>query len=146
MDQYRDLNDSIITEFRAGNGHVSSAGFRSNLILMHTIGARTGQERVRPALSLSDGEAWFVAAAARGAQKDPAWVRNLRAHPDINIEVPAPDGVRTVPVTAEELTGTERDRAYARFARQSPAFSTYADTVTDRVIPVVRFTRRAGTP
>ncbi|MFF4770754.1 nitroreductase/quinone reductase family protein [Streptomyces sp. NPDC001255] len=113
---------------------------------MHTIGARTGQERVRPAMSLSDGETWLVVAAARGAQKDPAWVRNLRAHPGIDIEVPAPDGVRTVSVTAEELAGAERDTAYARFARQSPAFSTYEDTLTDRVIPVVRLTPRVGTP
>jgi deazaflavin-dependent oxidoreductase (nitroreductase family) len=143
VDQYKDLNEGIIAEFRANHGHVSSAGFGSDLILMHTVGARSGRERIRPAMSVSDGEAWFVVAAARGAQQDPAWMLNLRAHPDIDIEVATPGGVETVPVTAEELAGAERDTVYARFAQQSPSFAGYEQTVTERVIPVVRLARRA---
>ncbi|MFC8662037.1 nitroreductase/quinone reductase family protein [Streptomyces sp. NPDC057199] len=142
VDQYRDLNERIIAEFRANNGHVSSAGFGSNLILMHTLGAKTGRERIRPAMSLTDGAAWFVVAAARGAQKDPAWMLNLRAHPDIDIEAATPGGVETVPVTATELAGDEREAVYKRFAQQSPTFTMYERTVTERVIPVVRLDRR----
>jgi deazaflavin-dependent oxidoreductase (nitroreductase family) len=145
VDQYRDLNERIITEFRANNGHISSAGFGSDLILMHTVGSRSGQVRIRPAMSLSDGQAWFVVGAGRGSQKDPAWVGNLRAHPAIDIEVATTGGVETLPVTAEELAGAERDAVYARFAGQSPAFSAYETSVTERVIPVIRFTRRADT-
>ena len=134
MDKYRELNERVIAEFRADKGHSGTFGAD----LMHSIGAKTGTERIRPAMSLAEHGAWFVVAAARGAQKDPQWMVNLRAHPEIEIEVASGDGVATVPVTAIELQGSERDAVYDKFAAQSPGFEDYKRTVTERVIPVVR--------
>lgn len=138
------FDEQVIAEFRANGGRVDSAGFGSNLVLLHTIGARTGAERVNPAMSLRDGDAWLVVASAAGAPRDPAWAFNLRAHPDVDIEVAGPDGVEVVPVTAEELDGQAYTTAFARFARRSSAFVAYQARATGRRLPVIRLTRRAA--
>lgn len=138
------FNDTIIAEFRAHGGRVDSAGFGSHLILLHTIGARSGNARVNPAMSLRDGDAWLVVGSAMGAAEDPAWVVNLRAHADIEIEVATDGGVQTVPVTAVELDGEEYEPAFARFVARSQAFATYQRRATERRLPVIRLTRRGG--
>lgn len=115
------FNEQVITEFRANGGRVeSAAGFGSNLVLIHSRGAQTGRERVNPALALRDGDGWLVIGSAKGAPKHPGWVFNLRADPDAEIEVPGAAGVERVAVTAAELTGSEHERAFARFVERSP--------------------------
>ncbi|WP_202817635.1 nitroreductase/quinone reductase family protein [Kribbella sp. ALI-6-A] len=81
------FNDEIIAEFRTTKGHVGR-GFGSSLVLIHTVGRSSGKRRVNPAMSLHDGDDWLVVGSAAGAQSDPAWVKNLRAHPRTTIEVP----------------------------------------------------------
>ncbi|MFQ1002350.1 nitroreductase/quinone reductase family protein [Modestobacter sp. SSW1-42] len=137
------FNDKIIAEFRANGGRVDSAGFGTNLVLLHTRGAKTGTARVNPAMSLRDGDDWLVVASAMGAAKDPAWAVNLRAHPEVEIEVATDFGVETVPVTAVELDGDEYDAAFARFVRRSSAFATYQQRATERRLPVIRLSRRS---
>lgn len=137
-----EFNDKIITEFRANGGRVDSAGFGTHLVLLHTIGAKTGKARVNPAMSLRDGDAWLVVGSAMGAAKDPAWAVNLRAHPDVEIEAATAGGVATVPVTATELDGEEYDRAFARFVSRSSAFAVYQRRATERRLPVIRLSPR----
>lgn len=138
-----DFNDKIIAEYRANAGRVDSAGFGTNLVLLHTRGAKTGTARVNPAMSLRDGDDWLVVASAMGAAKDPAWAVNLRAHPEVEIEVATDRGVDTVPVTAVELDGDEYDATFARFVRRSSAFATYQKRATERRLPVIRLSRRS---
>ncbi|WP_150242770.1 nitroreductase/quinone reductase family protein [Nocardiopsis quinghaiensis] len=134
-----EFNDRVIAEFRAHAGRVGAWG--TNLVLIHHRGVRSGTERINPAMSLRDGDDWLVVGSAMGAPRDPAWVVNLRAHPDVGIEaVIDGDGV-TVPVRALELTGEEREAAFARFLQAAPAFGTY-QAKAPRLLPVIRFTRR----
>lgn len=95
-----DLNDTIIKEFRANNGRVDPAGFGP--VLLHTRDADDSTGRIIPVLSLRDGDEWFVMASDDGAPHDPTWAVDLRTHPDIVIEVPGENGVRTIAVRAEE--------------------------------------------
>ncbi len=138
-----EFNDRVIEEFRANHGRVDSAGFGSNLVLLHTRGARTGAERVNPALSLRDGADWLVVASAKGAPRDPAWAINLRAHPDAEIEAPIDGEVHTIAVRAAETTGTEYAAAFARFIDRSPSFRTYQRRAA-RQLPVIRLAPRAA--
>lgn len=133
-----DFNDQVIAEFRANRGRVTTAGFGRSLVLLHTTGARTGKERVNPVLARRDGDDWLISASAGGATAHPAWLVNLRAHPDTTIET----GEELVDVTAEELDGAQYERAWRGFVAQSPAFATYQDRAGDRRIPVVRLRRR----
>lgn len=131
-----DFNDRVITQFRASGGEVGAWGDR--LVLIHSVGARSGTERVNPAMSLPDGENWMVIASAAGAAKNPGWYHNLVAHPDVTIETAAGDFA----VTATELSGEDHQRAWQRFRRASPAFEQYQEQAGDRTLPIFRFTRR----
>lgn len=136
------FNDRVIAQFRDNNGSVD--GFGSDLILLHTRGARTGEKRINPAMSQRDAEGWLIVASSRGADRDPAWMHNLRADPDVTIEAVQPDGVRTIAVRAQELAGAERRAAFDRFVARAPAFADYQNR-TDRILPVVRLRpRQAG--
>jgi deazaflavin-dependent oxidoreductase (nitroreductase family) len=131
-----DFNERIIAEFRANNGHVATAGFGDGLVLLHTVGAKSGEPRVNPLAAIPDGDGWLVAASAAGAEKHPAWYFNLRAKP--NVEVETGDGV--VHATAHELDGADYEAAWAKFTARSSAFAGYQERAGDRTIPVVKLT------
>lgn len=107
-------------------------------LVLTTVGRTSGEPRSTPVAWFPDGDAWVVVASAAGAPANPAWYRNLAAHPDrVTIEV----GGETVPVVAEELHGAERDAMWRRVVAAAPRFAGY-ETKTDRLLPVVRLTRR----
>lgn len=135
-----DFNERVIAQFRAGNGRVG--GWGDNLVLIHHRGARTGTERINPAMSLRDGDDWLVVASKMGAPKDPAWAVNLRAYPDVELETVVGGRVAVVPVHASELTGEERETWFARFVQVAPAFASYQEGTGGRLMPVIRFSRR----
>ncbi|WP_346232227.1 nitroreductase/quinone reductase family protein [Parafrigoribacterium mesophilum] len=134
------FNERVIAEFRASGGRVGDWG--TNLVLIHHRGSRTGVERVNPAMSLRDGDAWLVVGSAMGAPRDPAWAVNLRAHPDVVIEAVVDGEIGRIPVHANELVGEEREVAFARFVRVAPAFGAYQAKAL-RLLPVIRFARGA---
>lgn len=129
---YSQFNDSIIEEFRTNRGSV--ARFGRSLVLLHQTGAKSGVERVNPVRAIrTSPETWLIAASKGGADDNPAWYYNLRAHPEATIETPD-DG--EVAVYATELRGAERDAAWARFTAASPGFQQYEQRTT-RMIPVI---------
>jgi deazaflavin-dependent oxidoreductase (nitroreductase family) len=134
------FNDAIIDQFRAHGGAVDRFG--SDLVLVHSTGAKSGVERVHPLMGIRDGDGWLIAASKGGAPEHPAWYHNLLAHPDTEVEVPdGRGGVATVPVTASVLLEAEHDAGWAQFLRRSPAFGQYAER-SGRRIPVVRLAPR----
>ena len=132
-----DYNAQIIAEFRANHGRVGGNFEGAPLLLLHTKGAKSGQERISPMMYLRDGERWLVFASKAGAPTNPDWYHNLTANPDATIEV----GDETIEVRAEELPRAERDEKYAEQAALYPGFADY-ERKTDRVIPVMALTRR----
>jgi deazaflavin-dependent oxidoreductase (nitroreductase family) len=133
-------NEAVLEEFRTNDG--TTERFGRALVVMHTIGATSGEARVIPVMGLADGDAWLVTATAAGAPADPAWAHNLRAHPDIDLEVAGPEsGITTVPVHATETPEPERSALWQRFLDAAPGFGAYQEK-TDRAFPVFRFTRR----
>jgi deazaflavin-dependent oxidoreductase (nitroreductase family) len=127
-----DFNDQVIAEFRANHGKVGGPFEGAPLLLLHSTGAKSGQERVSPMMYLPEGERYVVFASKAGADDNPDWYHNLKAHPDARIEV----GDDEVAVRAVEVTGVERDRLYAQQAELYPGFKDY-EAKTSRVIPVV---------
>lgn len=127
-----DFNAGIIEEFRANEGRVGGPFEGAPLLLLHTRGARSGEPRIHPVMYLKDGDRYLVFASKAGADTNPAWYHNLRAHPDTTIEV----GTDEISVRATELDGAERDEWYAEQARRYSGFADY-ERKTDRVIPVV---------
>jgi deazaflavin-dependent oxidoreductase (nitroreductase family) len=132
-----DWNDKVIAEFRANEGKVGGQFEGAPLLLLHSTGARSGQERVNPMMYQAVGNGFAVFASKAGADTNPDWYHNLRAHPDARIEV----GTETIEVTARVLDAEERQPIWEEQKARYPGFADY-ETKTDRVIPVVMLERR----
>ncbi|HVL25827.1 MAG TPA: nitroreductase family deazaflavin-dependent oxidoreductase [Thermomicrobiales bacterium] len=140
MTTIAETNDEVIAEFRANGGDVAAPyPDPPPMLLVHTIGARTGIERITPMRCLPDGDVLYIFASAHGRDRHPAWYHNLVAHPDITIE----KGSGTIPVRATVLDGAERDAIFARQAARFPTFAAMQARLARR-IPVVRLERRDG--
>ena len=107
------------------------------LLLLHHTGAMSGVSRVNPVAYLPDDGRYFIWAANGGAPKHPAWYHNLKEHPVTRIEVSS----ETIDVVAEEATGDERDRLFARAAERYPQLADIARK-TERIIPLMILTPR----
>lgn len=110
---------------------------RTPMGYLTTVGAKSGLERTVPLRVFEDGPGrWLVVASLGGSPRNPAWLHNLSAHPD---RVSFAVGGRTHAVTAETLSGPDRDAAWQRITTEAPGFAGY-QAGTDRLIPVVRLT------
>jgi len=130
-----DWNKGIIEEFRNNHGKVGGMFAGSPILLINHKGARSGKHRTNPVMYLKDGSRYIVFASKGGADTNPDWFHNLKAHPDVKIEV----GSETIDVHAQEITGAERDKIYAKQSSLYPQFGQYQKK-TKRVIPIVAFT------
>jgi deazaflavin-dependent oxidoreductase (nitroreductase family) len=134
-----DFNDQVIAEFRANDGKVGGNFAGAPMLLLHTIGAKSGLERVSPLVyQPRDDDSWVIFASYAGAPSDPAWFGNLVATPAISIEV----GAETVPVTARVATGDERTALWEAQKQAMPGFAAY-EAKTTREIPVVVLERQS---
>ena len=132
MTDREDWNARIIDEFRANEGRVGPPFEGATLLLLHTVGARSGQERVSPlAYQKLDG-GYAVFGSKGGHPTNPDWYYNLLANPDVTVEV----GTETVPVKAHVAEGEERDRIWSEQKRRAPQFAEYEKTA-NRTIPVI---------
>jgi deazaflavin-dependent oxidoreductase (nitroreductase family) len=129
---WNEWNRQVIEEFRANDGQVGGNFEGAPMVLLHTTGARTGNERVNPLMYLPDGDRMVVFASKGGAPDNPDWYYNLVANPDVTIEV----GTETKPATARVAEPDERDKLYAEQVKRYPQFGEYEEKTT-RTIPVV---------
>lgn len=129
-------NDGVIDEFRANAGKVGGPFEGAPLLLLTSIGARSGNEHTTPVMYLPDGDRYVIFASKGGAPAHPDWFRNLSANPHATVEV----GTERFPVTAIIAEGAERDALYARQVERFPQFGEY-ERKTDRTIPVVALVR-----
>jgi deazaflavin-dependent oxidoreductase (nitroreductase family) len=139
-----DFNALTIAEFRANHGKVGGNFAGAPLLLLHTVGARSGAPRINPMMYLPDEGRYLVFASKAGSDRHPDWYHNLLAHPEVQIEV----GDEILTVRAVELHGAERDAYFTEQAGRYPGFAAY-QRKTERIIPVVALIpadRTEGTP
>src|SRR5436309_15277330 len=105
-----DWNAGVIAEFRKNHGKVGGNFEGAPILLINHKGARTGKSRTNPVMYLKDGHRYLVVASKGGADTNPDWYHNLKAHADVKIEV----GNETMDENAEQRNGTECDRLYKK--------------------------------
>jgi|SRR6185312_17179957 len=128
----RDFNERNIEEFRRNGGKVGGQFEGFPLLLLTSTGAKSGAKRVNPVAYFDvDGKIYIVGSAA-GRDKNPAWVHNIRAYPQVSIEI---GSEASKAATARELPREERDSIYRIVVERAPGFGEYEQR-TDRVIPV----------
>jgi deazaflavin-dependent oxidoreductase (nitroreductase family) len=128
-------NDATINEFHAKDGK-GVGPFGDQLMLLTTVGARSGNERITPVMYHRDGERYIVVASKGGAPDNPDWYNNLKANPVAKVEVGTEMGTESFEVRASEAEGEERDRLYAERVAIAPGFGEY-ERQTRRKIPVM---------
>ena len=137
---FQRFNENLIADFRANGGQASGGPFLGRpLVLLTTVGARSGQPRTTPLVYTRDGDRYVVIASKGGAPSHPAWYHNILANPEVTLEV----GSETFKARATPAQGEERDRIYAQVASVMPAFADY-ERKTTRRIPVVLLERTPG--
>ena len=133
MAEAEDWNSKIIAEFRANEGKVGGQFEGAPLLLLHTVGAKSGQPRVNPMMYQDiGGSSVAVFASKAGAPTSPDWYHNLLANPRVSAEI----GTGTVEAVARVAEGDERERIWEAQKRAYPGFADY-ETKTTRQIPVV---------
>ncbi len=128
-----DFNQRNIAEFRANGGKVGGPFEGAPLLLLHTIGARSGKERINPMMYQDLGQGRVAVFASKaGADTNPDWFHNITAHSDVTAEI----GTETLPFTARVADEAEREPIWNKQKADYPGFADY-EAKTDRIIPVV---------
>lgn len=128
-------NQKIIDEFRANDGKVSGRFEGKTLLLLHTKGAKSGQERVNPTAYVRDNGNLVIIASKGGAPTNPNWYYNILVDPLVSIEV----GTETFQARANVAEEPERTRLYNKMVEMMPSFDDYRRKTT-RQIPVIVLT------
>ena len=134
-DERHAFNEKNIADFRASGGQIDSFG-DAPVLLLTTIGAKSGKQRINPLMYLADDQApdrVYVFASAAGADKDPDWLHNVLAHPTkLTVEI----GKETLTADAQVVPDPPRQQIFERQASLYPGFAGYQEKTT-RQIPVV---------
>ena len=136
MSNQNGWNTAIIKEFRANAGKVGGPFLGKTLLILHTIGAKSGLEHINPVAYITDGDRFVIIASKGGAPTNPDWYYNLVAHPQVTVEV----GTEQFTARASLATEPERTRLYDKMVEMMPGFADYQKKTT-RIIPVIILSR-----
>ncbi|MEU5841509.1 nitroreductase family deazaflavin-dependent oxidoreductase [Rhodococcus sp. NPDC047139] len=133
----RKSNERINRKIRRGREKVM--GMR--LLVLHTVGRRSGRPHATPLMWLEDGDGLLVVASG-GGSRNPDWHANLSARPErVAVELP---GMEPVPAAVACLTGADREQAWQLIAAEQPRVAKYQSR-SEREYPVIRLTLRNAT-
>ena len=118
--------------YRVSGGRLGARLGNNDMLLLHTVGRKTGKPRVTPLLCVPDGESWLVIASNAGDDRPPAWWLNVQAKPDVEIQV----GRRRLAVRARTAEADERPELWRKAVDAYPDYAEY-EKRTERPIPVV---------
>jgi F420H(2)-dependent quinone reductase len=118
--------------YRATGGKLLGRMGKGPILVLNTLGRKSGRKRATPLLYALDGEDYVVVASKGGAPTHPAWYLNLKADPYATVEV----GDREVRVRAEEVDSDEKARLWRKMVDMYPAYDDY-QRKTEREIPLL---------
>ena len=129
-----DLNEQIIDEFRANGGKVGGPLAGQHVLLVTMSGARTGRIRTVPLGYYDDAGTPVVFASSMGASKHPQWYFNLRANPNVAVEI----GDSQHAARARIVEGDEHEALWARVIQEKPFLVAHQAAAHPRTIPLIR--------
>ena len=117
--------------FEATNGQEGNLLRGRPIIVLTSVGAKTGKLRKSALMRVEHDGAYAVVASLGGAPKNPVWYYNLKANPHVELQ----DGAVRRDYLAREVTGAEKDEWWPRAVEAWPDYANY-QLKTDRQIPV----------
>jgi deazaflavin-dependent oxidoreductase (nitroreductase family) len=125
---------------RLTGGRISSV-YPATLLLLTTVGVKSGLPRTVPLLCVPDCDRIILVASNYGGNSHPSWYRNLIGNPTVEVLA----GRRSGTYLAREITEPdERERAWSLALDRYAGFDDYEKRATDRTIPLVRLERADG--
>ena len=121
--------------FRMSGGRLGNRMGGQSVLLLHTVGRKSGKPFTTPLSYYRDGSAYLVVASNWGKDVHSAWFYNLLEHPQTTIQV----GGKVIPVEARPAEGEEYDRLWALVTRLNDQYIKY-QTGLARKIPIVILT------
>ena len=118
--------------YRATGGKLFGRMGKSPILLLNTVGRKSGKKRTSPLLYVMDGEDFVIIASKGGAPTHPDWYLNLRNDPEATVEI----GDREVRVRAEEADPQEKARLWRKMVEMYPTYDDYQKK-TEREIPLL---------
>jgi len=101
------------------------------VVILTTVGAKSGKIRKTPLMRVADGDQYAVVASLGGAPKHPVWYYNVKSHPEVELQ----DGPNKQDMVAREVTGDEKARWWEIAVKAFPPYAGYQEK-TSREIPV----------
>jgi deazaflavin-dependent oxidoreductase (nitroreductase family) len=136
MSSVSEWNKAIVEEFRANSGKVGGQFADRPLLLLHTTGAKSGQQRINPLVYSTEGDRLVVVASKGGAPTNPDWYYNVIANPLVTVEV----GTEQFQAQAAVAEEPERTHLFDQMAAEMPGFADYQRN-TPRILPVITLRR-----
>lgn len=135
--EWYEMNQNVIKEFRENKGKVGGPFAGADVLLLTSLGARSGEPRLVPLVYTKDGDRFVIIASKAGLPSNPDWYHNLVKNPEASIEV----GEQKLDVRAQLETGEERRRLFDLQAERMPVFKEY-EAKAPREIPVFTLSPR----
>jgi deazaflavin-dependent oxidoreductase (nitroreductase family) len=132
MPDYSLFGDEHVRQYEATGGQTGHDWNGAAVLILHSLGRKSGETRKFPLIYGRDGKNYVVVASRGGSPEHPGWYKNLLAHPDVKIQVR--DAV--LPVTARTASAAEKQRLWPTMTAQWPDYDKY-QAGTTRDIPVV---------
>jgi deazaflavin-dependent oxidoreductase (nitroreductase family) len=133
------MERDLYAQVRTGDGSVTRGYFAGRqVLLLTTIGAKTGEPRTTPLVYSHDRGTVVVIASKGGSPTHPAWYHNIIRNPVVTVEVAGETWQARARVVADEA---ERRRIYDQHAQLHSSFTEYEAKAGDRVIPVIMLER-----
>ena len=135
------FNQRTIAEFHAKHGR-GVGMFGDHVLLMTAKGSKSGDAITTPLVYGRQGNDYIIVASKGGAPDNPTWFGNIKANPDVEVEVAKDSGTETFKARARMVDSrAERDRLFTEMCRIWPSYKDY-QTRTERLIPVIVLERR----
>lgn len=133
------MEQDLYTQVRSGDGSITRGFFTGRqVLLLTTIGAKSGEPRTTPLVYSHEGGKVVVIASAAGSPTHPAWYLNILQDPIVTVEA-AGETYRARAVVVADAA--ERRRIYDQHAELHDSFTEYEAQAGDRVIPVILLER-----
>jgi deazaflavin-dependent oxidoreductase (nitroreductase family) len=135
------MEQELITQIQTGDGSVTTGMFAGRkVLLLHTVGAKSGEPRMTPLVYSEDGDSIVIIASKGGSTTHPAWYNNIVKDPLVTIEMRGTTFQADATIVPTE---DERRRLYDQHAELHESFTTYEELAQGRVIPVILLDRVA---
>jgi deazaflavin-dependent oxidoreductase (nitroreductase family) len=122
-----------VWSFRLSGGRIGGRfRYGAPVLLLTTLGRKSGRRRTLPLIYLEEGKQLMVVASQGGVPTHPLWYHNLQANPDVQVEI----GREVREMTARTATDDEKRRYWPRLVEIYPDYDDYQARTT-RDIPVV---------